>query len=427
MAPEANAKQHYDAVEVKPKGGMASSPVDVFGGHDWGGITFFPNLVSDNGQPLLVFEGGRSASGTDPYSRGCIVGDLLSASGWQLQTWSLSATCSGDDHLGATINQNGTLSAAWPGAWANGIGILYRIGVSQAIPASTPDQHLSTTIGDAGSVGAATEARSQDVYAAWTRFFSKPASKDGLWATDLSTSPAPVKAPNTGTKLVASFPEPVAIASPTGRGGVYLAYCNNASPCSKVELWRYGDKKAVTVPESSKPRSVALSAGPSGRLWIAWWSEANGTVRVVRTNQAGGAFGPVETHAGPHGCKSDGNATIKISSGPQQRLDVVVSCYDYLSAHGATHVSATQSLVPLKINATTGSIDHKQGGLVSYQISDVGDAVQGATVAVAGKRGTTDAKGQITFHFAKGAKTGSFRVVASAADYLNASTFLRIR
>ena len=243
---------------------------------------------------------------------------------------------------------------------------------------------------------------------------------------DLSKGSAAVKAPDTGTALVASYPEPVAVASPTGRGGIYLAYCNNASPCSKVELWRDGAKTAVTVPKSANPRSVSLSAGPSGRLWVAWWSATNGTVNVVRTNEAGNAFGPVATYPGPAGCKSDNNASIKVSSGSQQRLDVLMTCADFAAAHVAIHVSATQSLVPLQISANTASINHKKGGAATFRVSDVGDPVAGATVTVNGKRGTTNAKGQATFHFPKGSRSGSFKVVASKSDYLNASTSLRI-
>lgn len=425
-APVAVNKQYYDAVELKPTGGMASAPTDVFGGDDWGSLDQTPTLVSQGGQPLLILSGGRSTNGTDPYRSGCIVGDLLTPSGWQLQPWSLSADCF-TGHFGATITQSGILSAAWPGGWDNGYGIRYRIGVSSTIPATPDDQHVSSGPGNNLAVAEATETGSQDIYAAWARSFSNPASLDGLWAADLSKGSAPLQAPDTGTNVVAHQIEPAAIASPTNRGGIYLAYPNNAWPFTKVELWRYGDSTAVTVPKSSNPTSVSLSAGPSGRLWVAWWSGQNGTVRVVRTNEAGSKFGPVETHAGPHGCKSDGNGTIKISGGSQQRLDVVMSCYDNLAAHGANHVSATQSLVPLQISATTGSFNHKKGGSVTYRVSDVGDAVQGATVMVNGKKGTTGSNGQITFHFSKGSKPGSFRVVATMADYLSAATFLGIR
>jgi len=424
-APVAAGKGYDNAVELKPKGGMASRPTNVFGGHDWGALDETPTLVSQSGRPLLILSGNRSANGADPYRSGCIVGDLLTPSGWTLQSWSLSADCS-TAHFGATITRGGTLSAAWPGGWTNGYGIRYRIGVSSTIPATPDDQHVSSGPANNLAVAEATETGSQNIYAGWARSFSKPASQDGLWAANLSKGSAPLKAPGTGTNIVAHQYEPVAIASPTNRGGIYLAYPNNAWPFTKVELWRYGDSTAVTVPGSSYPTSVSISAGPSGRLWIAWWSAQNGTVRVVRTNEADNRFGPVETHAGPHGCKGDGSGTIKISSGSQQRLDVVMSCYDGLAAHGANHASATQSLVPLQISATTGSINRTKGGSVTYRVSDVGDAVPGATVRVGGKRAVTDNKGQVTFRFPKGSKAGVFRVKASMANYLNAATSLQI-
>jgi len=424
-APVVGAKQHYEAVELKPKGGLASQPTDVFGGQDWGGLDETPTLASEGGQPLLILQGTRSDLSTDPYRSGCIVGDLRTSSGWQLQSWSLSANCFAG-HFGATITQSGTLSAAWPGGWANGYGIRYRIGTSSTIPATPDDQHLSSGPGDNLAAAEATETGSQDVYAAWARSFSNPASLDGTWAADLSKGSAPVQAPGSGTNVVAHQYEPVAMASPSGRGGIYLAYPNNVWPFTKIELWRYGARTAATVPGSASPTSVSISPGPAGRLWIAWWSGANGTVRVVRTNEADNRFGPVETHAGPHGCKSDGSGTIRISSGSQQRLDVIMSCYDNLAAHGADHASATQSIVPLQIAATTVSINRRVGGSVTYRVSDVGDAVPGATVTVDGRRGKTNQAGRVTFRFAKGSGTGSFKVVASMTNYLKASTVLRI-
>jgi hypothetical protein len=415
--------QHYEWVELKPTGGLATVPKDVFGGRDWGGLGQYPVLVLEKGKPLLVFEGSKAdANKSDPYNDGCIVGDLLTAGGWKLQPWSLSQNCIQTDHMGATVTQNGTLSAAW--AWG---AIHFRIGTSPSIPAGTPDQLMAVGQGGQGAVGETTDNRSQHVYAVWDRFFSKPPSKDGLYVADLTKKSSPMRAPSTGTNLVSHEPQPRAIASPTGRGGIYVAYCNNAWPCTQVKLWRYGAKRAVSVPGASLPTTVAMSAGPSGRLWIAWWSAQKGTVRVVRTNEAGSKFGPVETHAGPRGCQSDGNATVGISHGSQQRLDVVIGCYGVLSGTNYQNQAyAIQSLVPLEIAASSRFVSHKKGGKVTYRVSDVGDAVQGATVTVDGKKGITDKKGQVTFQFPKGAKSGKFKVVASKGDYLNASTSLKV-
>jgi hypothetical protein len=408
LTPTTKANKHfYKVVELRPDGGMASAPSDAFGGHDWGSLTGTPTVVLDHGQPLILLEGGRDTVATDPYSRGCIVGDLLTSSGWKLQPWSLSANCVNPDHFGATITSNGTLSAAFPGGWVNGDGIRYRIGVAPTIPAATDDQHLSAAPGAAGFVSEATETHSQDVYAAWARFFSNPTSKDGVWVADLSKHPVPIKMPGTGTNDVGHQGPPIAMASPSVRGGIYVASCNNASTCSDVELWRYGAKTATTVPGSSNPTSVSLSAGPFGRLWIAWWSAKNGTVRVVRTNEAGNRFGPVETYAGPSGCPSDGNGYVRISGGSQQRADILLKCFGVIS--GSTYQSeamATQSLAPLQLAETTNFIKMKKGGSVTFRVSDVGDAVQGAVVSGDNRKGVTDKKGQVTFHFPKGARAG---------------------
>jgi hypothetical protein len=416
------SKRHYSAVQLKANGGMVAPPRNVFGNQNWG-LGEFPSLVLDKGRVLLVFEGSKGDSNPkDPYNLGCLVGDLLTSSGWKLQTWSLSANCYQTDHFGATITRAGTLSATWAGG-----SILYRIGTAPTIPAPPPDQQILTPKSDDGSASEATETHSQDIYAAWDRFFSNPASKDGIWVANLSKKSAPAHVPGTGTNLVAHQPEPVAMASPTGKGGIFVASCNNDNPCSRVELWKYGAKPPRNVPGSSHPTSVALSAGPSGRLWIAWWSSQNGTVRVVRTNEAATAFGPVETYAGPAGCQSDGNGSVKISSGSQQRADVILTCLGHISgSFYTTEAMATQSIVPLQIAATTGFIKREKGGSVTYRVSDVGDPVQGAGVSVDGKHSTTDKKGQVTFHFTKGSAAGSFRVVASMTNYLSATTTLRI-
>ena len=57
-APAAQSHQHYEWVELKPNGGMAGKPKDVFGGHDWSGVGQYPVLLLDKGKPLLVFGGG---------------------------------------------------------------------------------------------------------------------------------------------------------------------------------------------------------------------------------------------------------------------------------------------------------------------------------------------------------------------------------
>jgi hypothetical protein len=212
-------KQHYEAVQLKPTSGKVGAPRDIFGGQDWGGLGQFPALVLQKGKPLLVFEGSKGdQNNKDVYNNGCIVGDLLTGGSWKLQPWSLSSECGQTDHMGAAMTRNGTLSAAFAfGA------IKYHIGVSPSIPASSPDQVINTPNTNPGSVGAATDTRSQHIFAAWSDSSSTPPSRDGLYVADLTRKSTPVKAPGTGTNVSAHQYEPVSIASPTGRGGIYLA------------------------------------------------------------------------------------------------------------------------------------------------------------------------------------------------------------
>jgi len=168
-----------------------------------------------------------------------------------------------------------------------------------------------------------------------------------------------------------------------------------------------------------------MSAGPAGRLWIAWWNSSAGRIYTVRTNEADNAFGPVESYPGPSGCTGDGGGTVAISSGSSQRLDLVVTCVDY-NKNYVINAQATQSLTGLHLAESTATVSHKTGGSVSYVITDAGDPVQGATVTVDGRKGKTSKLGRITFKFSKGSQIGKFKVSATIPNYFGASGTLHI-
>jgi len=135
--PTIAGKHYYRAVEIRPEGGPAASPRNVFGSQYWGGLGAVPDLLPDNGTALLVFDGSRGDTNPkDPYNDACIVGALLTPGGWKLQTWSLSSDCVQTDHFGAAITRSGVVAAAF----AFG-GIHYRIGVAldSRLAAGPPD------------------------------------------------------------------------------------------------------------------------------------------------------------------------------------------------------------------------------------------------------------------------------------------------
>ena len=274
-------KYRYEVAELAQFGGIAVSPKDLFAGKDWGGPSWSPVLVSDGGSPLLIFSGQAGSAAPPAYSLGCIVGELRTSSGWKLQTWSLSRGCTASNvgFGGATVTQKNTLSAAWSGAALSGAAAVdYRLGAASAIPAATADSSAVLSSGHSAMVNEATDSRTGDVYGGWYRFFSKPASQDGVYIADFSKGSPPKKLPGSDTESVGHLVQRLAMASPVGRGGIYAAICRNTSPCGKVELWRYGSKKILGISDSSDAETITLSAGPAGRLWVAWWNSTAGRV-----------------------------------------------------------------------------------------------------------------------------------------------------
>ena len=414
----------FKYAEIAQYGGLAAGITDMFAGHHWHTLIGDPTLLPYHGSPLLVFSGQRTLNRTDPLSAGCVVGALDTSSGWKLQSWSLSHDCDGavGKYGGAAVDKNGTLSAAWA---SNGSGAInYRIGVAPTIPPTNLDSSIPITHGNIELVDETNDsAGTNHFYAAWYREFSTGSYHDGLYLADLTTGSAPKQAPGSGTTMEENAFESPALASTLSHGGVYAAYCSNTSNCSKILLWRYGARKAQAVPQSSGATVMALSGGPSGRLWVAWYNRSTSKVYTVRMNKADNRFGPVESYA-VQGCTSDNDARIVISGGLEQRLDVVLICVQ--SGNFKTYARSTQSITGLSLDASTATINDKKGGSVTYVATDAGDPVAGTTVSVDGRTAKTSSSGRVKFAFPKNARPGRYTVTATFADYYKATGSLRV-
>ncbi|HXY43519.1 MAG TPA: carboxypeptidase-like regulatory domain-containing protein, partial [Acidimicrobiales bacterium] len=389
--------------------------ISIFGSDTWGSLSPFPTLLPYGKEMVVVFDGTRGTTG--PYSQGCIVVATSAKPTWVLEPWSLSQDCVGNNG-GATVTRNGTLSAAW----ISGNQIDYRVGVSQTIPPGTPDSYFSVPgHGSPDSANVVTDlAGSDDVYAAWNQNDSSPATDNGFWVKDLMGGSA-MKAPGSGLNSVSNFPEfseLVPLANTNTHGGVFIVYCSNASTCSLL-LWRVGAKKPLVVPGSYNALDAAISAGPDGRIWVAWANRSSNDVSTVRTNTADTAFGPVETYATPCG----GGPALGLTGGDYGRLDIVMTCVNTADKDG---LYVTQSLAGLSLTPSRLEISAGSSNTIEFGVSDAGDPVAGATVRVDGKTATTNAKGNAFFSFPKGSSTGHFTVTASALNYYSAHATLDI-
>lgn len=394
----------YQTITMSAKGAPAASSSDAFTGQHWGSLSFSPTMLSSGGRPLVVFDGSRGSSGN--YSRGCVTGAQGGTSPWTLQNWSLSGHCV--NAIGPAAQRGSVLMAAWPG----GPGLLYRIGTSPSFPASGPDRQINLNGATAGKAGAAADtAGTGHFYVAWAQANS---SKDGLYVKDVTANGATVKVPNTGTNSTNradSVPGNLATASRNLHGGVYLASCANGATCS-LQLWRIGTAKAMGVPSSSNAYGEAVSAGPSGRLWLAWFNNSTNKVSVVRTNRAVTRFGPVQSY--PTSCAENG--VLGLSGGSFGRVDVALDCVANKPGF-PTYVYATQVLVPLSVSVSPQSVRNTAAHDVTVTVRDAGDPVANAIVHYGTQHPTTNSSGRATIHIAKGTSTGAKHIGVTATDY----------
>jgi hypothetical protein len=409
----------YHLAIVSPTGKVGKPSTIIKG---WGGgVSAQPTLVSNGKSPLLIFSGGKGTSG--PLSMGCVVGASPGSPQWQIQGWSLSEDCafSNVGYGDTAENKSGQLAAGWAG----NSGVEYRIGISNSIPAAGSDSQITLPLSHGGSIALANNTSGNgDTDLAFYRYFSKNASQDGVYVKDLTSDGPVLKAPQSGTQSVpGSTVQRVAMASPNAHGGgIYLAYCTNKANCPTFLLWKVGAKKAITVPGTKAAIGLAMSDGPDGRLWFAWYNETQNRVIVMRTNKADNRFGPARSFPVPKPCIQSGNTHLALTSGNSGRVDVGLMCL------GATHANSfvTQSEASLSISANHGKITNTHANQVTFTVTDAGDPVSGAKVKVIGKTVTTGKNGKVTVTFAKGAKPGTYTVTASSADYFNGTTTLKI-
>lgn len=403
----------YQTTTMSAKGKPAVASTDVFAGQHWGSLSFSPTLLPSSGHPLVVFDGARGTSGF--YSYGCVYGAQGGTNPWTLQNWSLSADCV--NPIGAAAeNGGGTLMAVWPGS----PGVRYRIGTSLTAPASGTDSQINLNGATAAKTGAAADiAGSGQFYVAWTQANS---TKDGLYVKDVTANSATVKVPNTGTNSTTHMQAAsnVPMANRNTHSGVYLAYCANGSTCS-LQLWRVGAAKAMGVPKSSGAYSEAVSAGPSGRMWVAWFNGQTDKVSIVRTNKNVSSFGPVQTFS--TSCAVTG--LLGLSGGSSGRVDVALECG--VNKPGVpTYVYATQVLVPLSVSLSPTSVRNTAAHTITVTVRDAGDPVAHATVRYGTQHPTTNSSGRATIQVAKGTSTGTKHVTVSATDYRSAGATFHV-
>lgn len=306
---------HYST--LSPTGALLNTGKIV---SNWGSMDMFPHLVGLPGGGIrAVFTGGNGVGGS-PYNNDVMYTATSTEAGtsWKLVNGSLSHAgipLSGDSSVNTS---NGNPVAAWP----NGAEVMYHVGVDPHIPASTPDQQVTTPGAFAVATGLARDKDGSVSVAYYNGFdFKHP----GYFVDKIFPSQGtPLLAP--GSAFTKNDNEPrqvVALAARAG-GGLYLAYCiaTTTSQCQKINLWHVGASTATVVPGSATGGAirVCVAPTPTGKLRISWFDSGLNMFRTVKTNTSVTGFGTVQNVGTPPNFGALDTLSCEASKGP---LDLV--------------------------------------------------------------------------------------------------------
>jgi hypothetical protein len=375
----------------------------------WAIVDSTPRVIGDAGGGLRVVFGGQQASVIGDYwSDGRMYTLTAPASGasWVLpaEAVGLSHSAYGSYGTAATTLADGTPIAGFP----FNPELTWHVGTGEA----TADQMFALEGCCAYNMSMVRDG--DNVWAAWYANGSS-ATNNGTFVRQIYPTLGPIiKAPGSSIGADSLPSGPVALAARVG-GGVYAAYCVGYPNCDHIGLWKVGASKASSVPSSRYAETIGLSAGPSGRLWVAW-ADNIPRVRAARTGRNGTGFTPVRTAGMPAGTDSVFDLAIEGTTG---RGDIVVQV-----GNGFWH---TQVISGLTLKAKPGAIKHGKRQKVTFTVTDAGDRVGGAKVKVGARKCTTKASGKCTIGFARSTKAGKLSVRASHPGYAGALIKLRVK
>jgi hypothetical protein len=343
---------------ISPAGRIAGTSTIATGWNGNGGLALL--ALPDKSLQLFASGTGGIRSFTAPEGGGA----------WAAQgsSWG-GAVAESSGVIGATLAKDGQPVTAWRGSAAQGVP-----------PASPPSAYEGGMI----ESFVATDAASGAVVLSG----STNAGSGGFYAQQVL--------PSTGTRVVIP---PLAkdwgegLSARLGQSGVYVAYADGKA----AHLYRYGGASKTLA--RGVFYSATVCAGPEGRLWVAW-GDGGGRIFVTRSSKGVGGFEPVQKLK----FAQDALTFVQCegSAGP---LDLFAS-----GTFGAGF-SHTHLLARLSVRGIGAK------GTATIAVRDAGDPVAGAAVAVGAKRGTTNARGEVTLALAPGA----YAARVTAAGYAPAS------
>ena len=366
----------------------------------WVTMDTSPAVVSGPGGLSVLFGGVENS---DNWAIHTATADAL-GSAWSLSGQNVgTTTADGSYGTAATTLADGSPVVVFP----LNAQLFWHVGVNS----NAYDSYTGTA---SSLYQASVVSDGSNAWAAWYQL-GPTAGSTGIFVKQIyPTVGATQKAPGSSHGALMVQPDSrVALAARAG-GGVFAAYCVGYPTCTAVRVWKVGGNKTADVPHSRFATSVAMSPGPSGRLWIAW-SDNLPKVRAVRTNRTGLGMGAVQTPGLPRG----GAVHSLAIDGTIGRGDIVIN-----DGSGIWH---TQVFAGLTLHASPKAWRHGGRHRVVFAVTDAKDPVKGAKVKVGAKHCTTRAKGTCSITFPPSLGKGKHTARATRSGYAPATAGLRVR
>ncbi|HEX3825396.1 MAG TPA: hypothetical protein VHV79_13130 [Mycobacteriales bacterium] len=390
---------------INPSGATGAQTDILSGG--WSVINATPIVMAGPSGGLRVVFGGQHDLGTGFYDDGRMYTATSTAAG---TTWAISSVAVGDSHsaYGSYGTGGVALADATPVAgFPLNSDFTWHVGTND-LPADSVYTQSGATMYDSAMVRSG-----NTVWVAWFSF-GNAAGNTGVFVKRIYPTVGPtLKAPGSSHGTNTLETGRVALAARAG-GGIYAAYCSGYPYCGAVRLWKVGTSHSIDVPGSKYAAKIALSAAPSGRLWLAWGDNIP-VVHAVRTNRAATKLGIVRNVGQPAGQPAIYSLAIDGGIG---KADVVIN--------GGSGIWHTQVLPALKLRASPAKWHHGKSKKVTFKVSDAGDAVSGSVVRIGSKHCSTNARGVCTVRFPARYSRGKHIVTAKKSGYATARGKLKV-
>jgi hypothetical protein len=296
--------------------------------------------------------------------------------------------------IGAALGLDGTPFAVWGDSAPDANGL--HAGLS----ATDPDQQIAGAAPVDPAV--AVDSKTGQVVAAWN-------SLDGKDAQARAVAPAggAVALPASGARQVG---QRVSATGRIGGDGVWIAYSSGSNEfLGRPALWRFGAPQPKLLSSKKGARFTSVAAAPGGRLWVFW--ARRDVLCATRSNSKVSRFGRVVSLKPPKGASTIFSLAGDGARGPLDLLALVQK--------GGVPGNWHQRLLPgLTLTAKQG-----KGAKVVVKVTDAGDPVKGAKVALGNRSKPTGANGTASFTIAP----GRHQAKASKAGYAPDSARLRVK